>query len=180
MKTLKRRRKEGKTNYIKRVKLLKSNSPRLVFRKTNRYVIAQYVISEESKDKVKIGMNSKVLLKHGWPKEAQGSLKSIPASYLLGIAMGKVIIEKKLKTPIIDFGLYRAKHKSKLYSFIKGLIDSGIEIKCGSEMFPEEKRLKGSDIKKIPFEKIKSKIQDEPLEKVKTNIKQDKAPKNIK
>ena len=36
MKTLKRRKLEGRTDYGKRLKLLKSNSPRLVFRKTKR------------------------------------------------------------------------------------------------------------------------------------------------
>jgi large subunit ribosomal protein L18 len=35
-----RRRREGKTDYSKRINLLKSGAPRIVFRKTNRYLIA--------------------------------------------------------------------------------------------------------------------------------------------
>jgi len=43
MKTLKRRRQEFKTDYLNRIKLLKCGKPRLVFRKTNRYVIIQII-----------------------------------------------------------------------------------------------------------------------------------------
>ena len=62
MKTIKRRRKESKTDYLKRIKLLKSESPRVVFRKTNKYVIAQYVLSKGAQDKVVLGITSKKLL----------------------------------------------------------------------------------------------------------------------
>jgi len=68
MKVGKRRRREAKTDYAKRIRLLKSNSPRLVFRKTNKYLIAQYIVSKEAKDEIKLGGNSKELLKFGWPK----------------------------------------------------------------------------------------------------------------
>ena len=64
-----------------------------------------------------------------------------------------------LETPIIDFGLYRALHKSKLYAFIKGLVDSGVKIKSAEKTFPEEARLKGEPTKNIPLQEIKSKIE---------------------
>ena len=101
MKTLKRRKRENKTNYLKRLKLLKSETPRIVFRKTNKYVIAQYVTNNQTVDKIELGVNSRDLMKHGWPKEFQGSLKSIPASYLVGYLIGKKIKDKKLKEKII-------------------------------------------------------------------------------
>ena len=80
MKTLKRRRKEAKTDYGIRLKLLKSGVPRIVFRKSNRYIIAQYVTSNEAQDRVVVGITSKILLKYGWPEDMKGSLKSLPAS----------------------------------------------------------------------------------------------------
>ena len=95
MKTLKRRRREGKTDYLKRLKLLKSEKPRIVFRKTNKYIIGQYVKSEEARDKVIFNVVSKELFKYKWPKEFQGSLKSISASYLTGYLIGKEIKKKK-------------------------------------------------------------------------------------
>lgn len=153
MKTIKRRRKENKTDYLKRLKLLKSGSPRIVFRRTNKYILAQYVTSRQAQDKVEIVVNSKELRGYGWPKESMGSLKSIPASYLTGLLIGKKIIKQKLKTPIIDSGMLRIIHKTRFYAFLKGLIDSGIEIKCKEETFPSKDKIEGKNSKK-DFSKI--------------------------
>lgn len=161
MKTLQRRRREGKTDYMKRFKLLKSLSPRIIFRKTNKYIIAQYVTSKEAQDKIEIGVTSKNLKKFGWPDEFEGSLKSIPAAYLTGFLIGKEIRKKKLKTPIVDFGMTRVLSKNRGYAFLKGLADSGIEIKCDEEQFPEEERISGKNLKEDfseTFKEIKSKI----------------------
>jgi len=162
MKTLKRRRRERKTDYSKRIKLLKSRSPRIIFRKTNKYILAQYIVSKESQDKIEMGISSKKLMEYGWPEEFRGSLKSIPASYLLGLLMGRNIIKKKLKTPIVDFGMLRTIHKNRIYAFLKGLIDSDIKIKCKEEFFSPEDKIKGKNLKKDfskTFEEIKSKIE---------------------
>ena len=154
----KRRRREGKTDYSRRIKLLKSESSRIVFRKTNRYLIAQYVKSKEAKDNIECGFDSKTLLNYGWPEKAAGSLKSVPAAYLLGMLIGKKITDKK-NIPIIDVGMLKTVHKSRIYAFIKGLIDSGIKIKSKDGIFPDEKRIRGEHLKtKIPFEEIKSKV----------------------
>ena len=164
MRVDKKRRKQSKTDYSKRIKLLKSGSPRVVFRKTNKYVISQYVTSKEAQDKIEFGVNSKDLIKYGWPKEFKGSLKSIPASYLVGFLIGKKIIKQKLENPIVDLGMLRILYKTKVYGFLKGLKDSGIEIKCEDKMFPEEDRIKGKNLKKDfskTFEEIKSKIEKE-------------------
>lgn len=158
MKTLKRRRKEYRTDYKRRFALLKSGLPRIVFRKTNRYLIAQYVKSKEARDKIVFGIDSRELLKYGWPEKE--SIKSISASYLTGCLIGKKILLKKLEKPIIDFGMARALHKTGVYAFIKGLIDSGIKIECNKENFPDESRIKGEHLKnKIPFDEIKLKIE---------------------
>ncbi|MEK6830322.1 MAG: 50S ribosomal protein L18 [Nanoarchaeota archaeon] len=154
----KRRRREGKTDYAKRINLLKGGSTRIVFRKTNRYLTAQYVKSKQAKDAAEFGTSSKMLLQYGWPEKASGGLKSVTASYLLGILVGKKIIDKK-KLPIIDFGMIRTVHKSRAYAFIKGLVDSGMAIKHKEGIFPDENRIRGEHLKnKIPFEEIKLKI----------------------
>ena len=157
-KTIKRRRKENKTDYLNRIKLLKSDSPRLVLRKTNKYFIAQYVTSEEAQDKIEFGVTSKNLIKYGWPKEALGSLKSIPAAYLTGYLFGKKIINQKKKVPIVDFGMMRCLHKTKPFGFLKGLNDSGIKINSEKEIFPDESKI-NREGDKIPFEKIKLNIE---------------------
>ena len=159
MRTQKRRRKENRTDYLKRLKLLKGETPRIVFRKTNKYIISEYTVSKEAQDSVVMGMDSRKLNEYGWPKTAQGSLKSITASYLTGYLTGKTILKQKLEEPILDAGMNRVLHKNKIYAFLKGLIDSGIKINCKKEFFPEEERIKGDHLKnKIPFTEIKSKI----------------------
>jgi len=159
MRTQKRRRKENKTDYLKRLKLLKGEKPRIVFRKTNKFIISEYIVSKEAQDKVIIGFDSRKLNDYGWPKNAQGSLKSITASYLIGYLIGKAIIKQNLEMPILDTGMNRAIHKNKIYAFIKGLIEAGIKINCKKEFFPEESRINGQHLKnKIPFNEIKSKI----------------------
>ncbi len=158
-KVQKRRRRENKTDYSKRLKLLKGEKPRLVFRRTNKYVLAQYILSDEAKDKVVFGYNSSELLNHDWPTDAKSGLKNITACYLLGYLMGKTIKAKKLQKPIIDFGMIQSLNKTRVYGFLKGIIDSGIEIKCKKESFPDESRIKGEHLKnKVDFEKIKLNI----------------------
>jgi len=162
MKTFKRRKLEGKTDYAKRFKLLKGESPRVIFRKTNKYIIAQYVTSREAQDKVEAGVTSRDLKKFGWPDEFEGSLKSIPASYLTGLLIGKEILGKKLKIPIVDFGMTRVISKNKGFAFIKGLIDAGVKVKCDAKEFPEEERIEGKNLKEDfskKFKEIKLKLE---------------------
>lgn len=159
VKTQRRRRVEGKTDYKKRLNLLKNGNPRIVTRITNKYVNCQYVESIEAKDKVIFGVSSKDLLEKGWPKEAKGSLKGVPAAYLTGYLAGIKIKESKLKTPILDVGMARMIVHSRLFAFIKGLQDSGVGIKCDEKHFPSQEKIKGTLMKnKVDVEKIKTSI----------------------
>ena len=135
MKNIFERRKKGITDYSKRRKLLVSELPRIVFRRTNRYIIAQYVTTKEAKDNIEIGITSKNLEKYGWSKEFKGSLKSITAAYLTGFLIGKKIIKEKKKLPILDIGMVSSASKTKPYAFLKGLIDSGLKISHGGGKF---------------------------------------------
>ncbi len=157
---IKRRRAEGKTDYRKRIILLGGGKPRIVFRKTNRYIISQYVKSEGAKDKVLFGANSSELLNYGWPEKNKGSLKSLPACYLTGFLLGRKISDIKEKAEgVADFGLLRSIPKSRNYAFLKGVIDAGVAVNAGEEIFPNEERLKGKHMKiSIELDKIKENI----------------------
>lgn len=149
-----------KTDYKLRLTLLKSPFPRIVVRKTNRYVIVQYIKSKEAQDKIVLGVTSKELLKYGWKKEDAGSLKSLPACYFSGLLLGKKIktLEKNHKA-IIDIGLARNIKKSRICAVVMGLVDSNIDINYKKDIFPNEKRKQGEHLKnKIDFEKIKKNI----------------------
>lgn len=159
----KRRRLENKTDYLARKVLLSSNLPRVVFRKTNKYISGQLVSSKEAQDSVLIGVSSKELESFGWQKEASGSLKSVTAAYLTGFLLGKKVIEKLGKTKaVFDLGLYRSIAGSREYGFLKGVVDSGVEVGHDSKVFPEDSRIEGRHLKvQIDFKKIKEKIEKE-------------------
>lgn len=132
---LRRRRLESKTDYPARLALLKSKKPRLVLRKTNRYIIAQIVESKQAQDKIIFGVTSKDLLSKGWPKENAGSLKSLAAAYLTGFMLGKKA-KGTIKEVILDLGLQRNVQKSRIYASLKGFIDSGIQVPHDKSALP--------------------------------------------
>ena len=147
-----KRRRQGKTNYRKRILLLKSNLPRFVVRKTNKYIICSLVKSKQGQDKVTIQLNSKILEKYGW----KGSFKNLPAAYLTGYLFGKKAGKTKA---ILDMGLHPNTKGSKIYAALKGAVDAGMNIPHSEDNFPEEERIKGKHTK-MPelFEKVKKNI----------------------
>ena len=83
-----RRRKAGLTNYHRRLKLLRSLTPRAVVRVSNTRTTCQLTKFNAGGDEVVVTMTGTDLVnKFGWP--ADMSKKSIPASYLVGFALGK-------------------------------------------------------------------------------------------
>jgi large subunit ribosomal protein L18 len=136
-----RRRREGKTNYIKRLALLKSGFPRAVIRKTNYRVLVQIIGFEEKGDFVICSTTSDELKKYNWG----GSFKNIPACYLTGLLCGKKALKKGVNKAIADIGLQKAHKKGRIFSVLKGLIDAGIEIPVGEGIIDEE-RIKGKHI----------------------------------
>ncbi len=137
--TVRKRRYEAKTDYKARLHLLKSDKPRVIFRKTNRYLIAQIVTSEIAQDKVVCNASTKDLLNHGWPIKLQGSLKSLPAAYLLGHFLANKT--KAIKSGILDLGLIRHVPKSRVYAFAKGMIDAGFDLPCKNDVLPDEAQM---------------------------------------
>ena len=80
----KRRKRQGKTNYRKRLKLLKSGELRLVVRPSLKRISAQLIEFHPSGDKVIVAANSIELEKLGW-NYGKGN---IPAAYLTGLLIG--------------------------------------------------------------------------------------------
>ncbi len=159
MKLNKKRRIEHKTNYRKRLVLLKSETPRLVIRKTNKYIILQIIESKNAQDSVLYSANTKELLEHGWPENKKGSLKSLTAAYLGGFLLGKKAKEIKGKL-IIDTGLAPNTKGSRIYASVKGAIDSGLKINCDEKVFPSKDRIEGKENKLTDvFNKVKGAIK---------------------
>src|SRR3989344_589845 len=136
----KKRRKQSKTNYKKRLNLLKGNYPRLVVRKSNKYITIQIIKSKNAQDKVLYMVNSKELLKHGWPEDKSGSLKNLRASYLAGFLLGKKAkaLNKEL---ILDSGLIPSTKGSRVYAAVKGVSDAGLKINFSKGIAPSQEKI---------------------------------------
>lgn len=158
-KTIRRRRQENKTDYKLRLNLLKSGKPRLVIRKTNKYLIAQIIESDIAQDRVIVGITSKALLSKGWPEDKASSLKSMTAAYLTGLLLGKMAKEKKIKEAILDIGMQRNVLKSRLYALLKGVIDAGINISHSPEALPSEAQIKGGENLSAIFTKLSQSLK---------------------
>ncbi len=166
-----RRRREGKTNYAKRLRLLRSGKPRLVVRKSLKYITAQLVEYDEAGDRTLAVASSKELRAMGW----QFACDNTPAAYLTGVLIGKRANEKKIKEAVVDLGLYASTKGSRIYAVVKGARDAGLQIAVSEEMLPSEERIAGKHIaayedkfKDLPkeFERIKEKILGEKSKQV--------------
>lgn len=137
-----RRRKEGKTNYRKRLDLLKSRQARLVVRKSSKNIYCQLVNYETKGDKTVASCSSRDLSKFGW-NTSQGNL---PAAYLTGLLLGARAKKANLGNAILDKGLYETVHGTRLFAVLKGAIDGGLEIPHSEEAFPTSERVSGKHI----------------------------------
>ncbi len=157
-----RRKRERKTNYAKRLKLLMSRKKRLVVRFSNKKILAQVVEFTPNGDKVLTAVDSSALKKLGWTYSG----KNIPAAYLTGLLLGKKALAEGHKEAILDIGDRLSLHKGKVFAFLKGVLDSEMEVSHGSDdIFPDEERLTGKHIKDHAekmtetFEQVKLKIK---------------------
>ncbi|PIN87410.1 50S ribosomal protein L18 [Candidatus Woesearchaeota archaeon CG10_big_fil_rev_8_21_14_0_10_32_24] len=151
-----RRKKEGKTNYHRRLKILLSQKSRLVVRLTNQKVIVQIIQFFPEGDRVAIGMDSSALRELGW----KYSLKNISAAYLTGLLIGKKAVDAKQEEVVFDSGNQSILHGGKHFAFLKGIVDSGLQIKHGDEkIFPSKERLTGAHVASYA-KKLKSENQE--------------------
>ncbi len=140
-----KRRREGKTNYYKRYRMIKSGQKiRAVIRKTNRYIIVQIIEFAPQGDKTLVGVHSKTLFKLGW----KGDPNNTPAAYLTGLLAGLKAKKLGITYAVPDIGLHRAVRGARVFAAIKGLRDAGVDVPASEEVLPTEDRIRGEHIAK--------------------------------
>jgi large subunit ribosomal protein L18 len=138
-----RRRREGKTDYHQRLKLIVSRKPRLVVRRTVNQVIAQIYVTKPEGDKVLVSATSKELTKDfGY----MGSGKNTSAAYLTGMLIGYKAQKAGIGEAILDIGLRENRTGSRVYATLKGAVDSGLTVPCSEEVFPSDERIRGEHV----------------------------------
>jgi len=147
-----RRKREGKTDYRKRMKLLLSRKPRFVVRISLRHAITQLVGFRPEGDYTIAAANSKELSKHGW----KGSTSSIEAAYLTGLLLGVRAKKKKHKEGVLDMGFVAPIKGGKVFGALKGAIDAGMEIPHSEEVLPEAAAFETPELKKVKEKILKS------------------------
>jgi len=159
-----RRRRDNKTNYARRLALLKSGKTRLVIRKTNRQVLVQFVNFGEKGDRTVSSVTSKALAKFNWPAK-----RNLPTAYLTGLLAGKSAMKKGVKDAILDSGLSTPSKSSLLFGALSGVVDAGVSVPHGEEL-ADGARLKGAHIDVYAKARGSSTAVEAEFEKVKKAI----------
>lgn len=137
-----RRRREQKTDYGVRLKLVKSGAVRATIRKSASHTIVQFVKWENKGDRTLLTVTSAQLAKFGW----SAGTGNIPAAYLTGLLAARLAKAVGIDNIIADFGMQTSTKGGRLYAVIKGLADGGMSLPYDKAMLPDEKRIGGSHI----------------------------------
>lgn len=135
-----KRRRQGRTDYSKRLALVKSRKIKITVRKTNTQIIAQAIKYNPKGDETTAQATSKELDKFGFY-----GTNNTPSAYLTGLLLGKRMKEKEA---VLDIGRKTPSHGGVLFACLKGLLDAGINIPHGKEALPSEERINGTILEK--------------------------------
>ena len=128
-----KRRRNGKTDYRRRMRMLRGGVPRAVVRLSNTQVTCQLVEFGMEGDRILASVNGKSLAKYGWP--AGASRKSVPACYVAGHGEA-----------ILDIGLAASSPGSRVFAALRGMVDAGLDIPHGEGVLPDDDRINGTHI----------------------------------
>ena len=171
-----RRKRKGFTNYRRRLKILTSNKPRLVVRKSLKNIQANIVEYNKKGDIVRVTCHSAILKRIGW-NYGTGNL---PAAYLVGFMLGAKAKAANFKDAVLDIGINKSVKGSRVYAVLAGALDAGLKVPYGENILPDKDRLSGKHIAAYA-QKLKDK---EALKKqfgsyIKNNVDSDSIAKNF-
>ncbi|MEB3816878.1 MAG: 50S ribosomal protein L18 [Desulfurococcales archaeon] len=138
-----RRRREGKTNYYKRIKLIKSGKPRLVVRRTNKYIIVQVAEAKIEGDRmIAVAHSRELVKKYGW----LGGTANTSAAYLTGLLAALRARRAGVSEAVLDIGLATPTPGSRVFAALKGALDAGLRVPHSPEILPGDDRIRGVHI----------------------------------
>lgn len=136
------RRRLQKTDYKKRLALLKSGKPMLVVRKSLENMRVQIVEFNPKGDETLASAFSVELGGLGW----KGGKGNLPAAYLTGLLAGMRAKKAGISEAILDLGLQTNTKGSRIYAALKGAVDAGLSVPHSEEILPSEERISGKHI----------------------------------
>jgi large subunit ribosomal protein L18 len=154
-----RRRREQKTDYRKRLAVLKSKKDRVVLRVSNTLVKAQVIRYDKDGDKTIAAATSQELKALGY----SGNTKNTPAIYLTTLLLSQKAKKKGIKEVIFDLGARNYKLGNKIFAGLKAIVDSGIICPHDEKAFPKKDRIEG---------KVMAEYLKKPVDKEFTTVKE--------
>ncbi len=154
-----RRRREGRTDYKRRLALLKSGKTRAVVRTQSNNTIVQFIDFDPDGDIVRAQANAHELPDLGW----EGHTGNLPAAYLTGLLAATRAAEAGIEEAVLDIGLHDPNPGSAVFSALHGVLDAGVDVPHGDTVLPEDERLVGAHISD-EAEAMTEEIKDEILE----------------
>jgi len=149
-----RRRKEKKTNFKKRLALVKSEKPKMVVRRSNKYITIQFVEFKPAGDKTIFSLSGNKLEKlYKWP-----SKRNVWSAYLSGLYAGKEASKKGVKEFVLDIGMRTPSKGSVVFAALQGAVDAGLKTSYNEEKVPKDKLSNPPEAVKALFEDTKKKI----------------------
>ncbi|MDD5339881.1 MAG: 50S ribosomal protein L18 [Candidatus ainarchaeum sp.] len=149
-----RRRREGKTNFAKRLALVKSGKPRMVVRRSNAGIVVQFIEFDPKGDRTLLTVNGRHLAKQcQWD-----SKRNVWTAYLAGLMAGRLAHKKGVTDFVLDIGMYTPSKGSILFAALKGAADAGLKASFDKEKVPESKIANPPEKIKAAFISAKSKI----------------------
>jgi len=137
-----RRRREVRTDYHQRLRLLKSGKPRLVARVSNNHVRAQLITPGPDGDETHAAASSEDLAEYGW----EAPTGNLPSAYLTGFLAGTRAVDAGLTEAVLDIGLNTATPGNKVFAVQEGAIDAGLDIPHNESVLAEWPRNRGEHI----------------------------------
>ena len=139
-----KRRRNGKTDYRRRLRMLRGGAPRAIVRVSNTQVVCQLAQFDSDGDRIVASVSGRNLATHGWP--AGASTKSVPACYVTGYALGKSALSAGHDSAILDIGLAASSPGNRIFAALKGMLDAGLDVPHGEGVLPSEDRVNGTHI----------------------------------
>jgi len=136
-----RRRRDNRTDYYKRKRMLTSGELRAVVRRSSKNVTIQFAEFGMEGDRIVAAATSAELKALGWNR----ACSNIPAAYLTGYLAGTKAKKAGIEYAVLDIGMQTPAKGAVLFAALAGMLDAGIEIPHG-DVLPSDERLFGDHI----------------------------------
>src|SRR3989338_6906387 len=156
-----RRKREGKTDYRMRIRMLSGQKHRLVIRPAVKNMSAQIIVYNEKGDIVVAGSHSHALRHYGWTVHGG----NLPAAYLTGYLLGMLARKKDVSDAVLDTGMHTPIKGSRIYACAQGVIDAGVRVPIDKKVVPSIERLSGAHIE-LYAKQNKKEFQDYVKKKI--------------